>query len=88
MFALLLPTGAWLADSAALVLALVCACLLVLCVELLNSGIEAAVDRIGLERDELAKQAKDYGSAAVLMALLIVGCIWLFIAFKALWTLF
>ncbi|MFT7221915.1 MAG: diacylglycerol kinase (ATP) [Candidatus Azotimanducaceae bacterium] len=88
IFAFLLPTGAWLANSTALVPALVCACLLALCVELLNSGIEAAVDRFGLERDELAKQAKDYGSAAVLMALLIVGCIWLFITFQALGTLF
>jgi len=88
IFAFLLPTGAWLADSAGSVLALVCACLLVLCIELLNSGIEATVDRIGLERDELAKNAKDYGSAAVLMALLIVGCIWLFIAAQALWTWF
>ena len=50
--------------------------LLVLVVELLNSAIEAVVDRVSLELHELAKRAKDYGSAAVLIALLWCGGIW------------
>ncbi len=55
--------------------------LLVLIVELLNSAIEAVVDRVSLENHRLAKRAKDIGSAAVLVALLNVlvvwACVWL-----------
>lgn len=50
--------------------------LLVLIVELLNSGIEAAIDRIGLELHPLSKKAKDLGSAAVLLSLLLAGLAW------------
>jgi len=50
--------------------------LLVLIVELLNSSIEAAIDRIGLERHELSGRSKDLGSAAVFMACFFVVCIW------------
>ncbi len=50
--------------------------LLVLIVELLNSGIEAAIDRIGLELHPLSKKAKDLGSAAVLISLTLVGLTW------------
>jgi len=50
--------------------------LLVLIVELLNSAIEAAVDRISLENHQLAKRAKDIGSAAVLIALINVLVVW------------
>lgn len=50
--------------------------LLVLIVELLNSGIEAAIDRIGPELHPLSKKAKDLGSAAVLVSLVLVGIIW------------
>lgn len=50
--------------------------LLVLIVELLNSAIEAAVDRISLERHDLSKRAKDIGSAAVLLALINVALVW------------
>ena len=50
--------------------------LLTLVVELLNSGIEATVDRISLERHELSKRAKDVGSAAVLVALVILVLAW------------
>lgn len=49
---------------------------LVLIVELLNSAVEAAVDRISLENHRLAKRAKDIGSAAVLMALVNVVAVW------------
>lgn len=50
--------------------------LLVLVVELLNSAIEAVVDRVGLENHRLAKRAKDIGSAAVLISLVMVACVW------------
>ena len=49
---------------------------MVLIVELLNSAIEAVVDRVGLERHELSGRAKDLGSAAVSLALLIAGLVW------------
>ncbi|HEY3431814.1 MAG TPA: diacylglycerol kinase [Rhodocyclaceae bacterium] len=50
--------------------------LLVLMVELLNSAVEAAVDRISLENHRLAKRAKDIGSAAVLVSLINVAVVW------------
>lgn len=49
---------------------------LVLMMELLNSGIEATVDRISFQSHSLSKRAKDYGSAAVLLALLLCGTTW------------
>jgi len=52
---------------------------LVLIVELLNSAVEAAVDRISLENHRLAKRAKDIGSAAVLMALINVVVVWVLV---------
>ena len=54
--------------------------LLVLIVELLNSSVEAAVDRAGLETHHLAKRAKDIGSAAVLLALILLATAWVPIA--------
>jgi len=45
-------------------------------VELLNSAVEAVVDRVSLERQELAKRAKDIGSAAVLITLINLACVW------------
>jgi diacylglycerol kinase (ATP) len=50
--------------------------LLVLIVELLNSAVEAAVDRISLENHQLAKRAKDIGSAAVFVSLANVAVVW------------
>ncbi len=50
--------------------------LLVLIAELINSGIEAAIDRISFEAHSLSKRAKDYGSAAVLVALFFCGSVW------------
>ncbi|MBX2879186.1 MAG: diacylglycerol kinase [Granulosicoccus sp.] len=51
--------------------------LLVLVVELLNSGIEAVVDRLGEDWNELSGRAKDMGSAAVLLSLILLTCTWL-----------
>lgn len=53
--------------------------LLVLVVELLNSAIEAIVDRIGSERHELAGRAKDLGSAAVMLAIAAAAAVWLLV---------
>ena len=52
---------------------------LILIVELLNSAIEATVDRISLERHVLAGLAKDIGSAAVLMSFVLLGVVWLIV---------
>ncbi|GGC09923.1 diacylglycerol kinase [Oxalicibacterium flavum] len=60
-------------------LALIGVFVLVLVVELLNSAIEAAVDRVSLERNPLSRNAKDFGSAAVLLTLLLAGATWLVI---------
>lgn len=73
---ILLPSAFWLGRSWVEVALLAGSVLLVLIVELLNSGLEAAVDRISLDLHELSGRAKDYGSAAVLLALLLCGCIW------------
>jgi diacylglycerol kinase (ATP) len=56
--------------------------LLVLIVELLNSAIEAAIDRISLDRHRLSKRAKDIGSAAVLIALINVLVTWSLVLFS------
>jgi len=56
--------------------------LLVLIVELLNSAVEAAVDRISLENHQLAKRAKDIGSAAVFLSLINVAVVWALILVK------
>ncbi len=58
---------------------LIVSVLLVMIVELLNSSIEAAIDRIGLERHSLSKRAKDIGSAAVFIALVLLVVVWLLI---------
>ncbi len=74
--AVLIPAAFWVARDAWHVALLVSATLLVLIVELLNSAIEAVVDRISLELHPLSKAAKDYGSAAVALALLACGALW------------
>ncbi|HEY8354174.1 MAG TPA: diacylglycerol kinase [Methylophilaceae bacterium] len=73
---ILLPLAFHLGDTA-LQTALMVACVfLVMIVELLNSSIEAAVDRISLEQHPLAKRAKDIGSAAVLLSLINLVVVW------------
>ena len=67
--AVLMPLGLWLGESGIEKALLVGSLLLVLVVELLNSAIEAVVDRVGPEHHELAGRAKDLGSAAVLLAI-------------------
>ena len=66
----------WLANDLAQWAMLVASVLLVLIVELLNSAVEATVDRIGDEYHDLAKRAKDIGSAAVLLSMLLFLIVW------------
>lgn len=74
--AVLVPAAAWVGESTIERLLLILVVGLVLIVELLNSAIEKAVDHVGTEYHALAKQAKDMGSAAVLISMLLCGLIW------------
>ena len=77
--AILVPLAFWAGDTGVERALLVGSVLLVLVVELLNSAIEATVDRISLERHPLAKRAKDLGSAAVMLSLAMAALTWLLI---------
>jgi diacylglycerol kinase (ATP) len=77
---LLVPAGFWLGQTATQRVLLIGSCVLVLIVELLNSAIEAVVDRIGHEINPLSAQAKDMGSAAVLLSLLLAAATWATVA--------
>jgi diacylglycerol kinase (ATP) len=79
--AALLPLGMWLGRTGVERVLLTGSVLLVLIVELLNSAVEAAVDRSGKDWDELAGRAKDMGSAAVLVAFLLLAATWGLILF-------
>lgn len=72
----LFPLAVWLGSGPVEWILLLGSCLLVLIVELLNSAIESVVDRIGSEHHELSGRAKDIGSAAVMLALLVAGLTW------------
>ena len=72
----LLPASLWLGRSWVEVALLAGSVVIVMIVELLNTGIETAIDRIGPEWHDLSKRAKDMGSAAVLLALLLCAVIW------------
>jgi diacylglycerol kinase (ATP) len=74
--ALALPAAFWLGQDWVQVALLAGSVLLVLIVELLNSGIEAVVDRVSYEWHELSKRAKDLGSAAVMLSLLLCAGTW------------
>ena len=74
--ALLIPLAFFLPVSGIGRAAMIASVILVLIVELLNSAIEAVVDRISLDRHHLSKRAKDVGSAAVLLSLLNVAVVW------------
>ena len=78
----MLPTAWWLGNTWTEVSLLAGTVLLVMIVELLNTGIESAIDRIGPEWHDLSKRAKDMGSAAVLLSLLLCGGTWM----GALWA--
>lgn len=72
----LLPAAFFVGRSWSEVALLAGSVMLVLIVELLNSGIESAIDRVSFELHELSKRAKDLGSAAVMLSLVLCGGIW------------
>ena len=74
--AFMIPAAFWVGQSWMEVTMLITMVMLVLIVELLNSGIEAVVDRVSFELHDLSKRAKDYGSAAVHLSLLLCGGVW------------
>lgn len=80
----LVPLAFWVGRSWVEVAVLVAVLVLVLVTELLNTGIESAIDRIGPEWHASSKRAKDVGSAAVLLCLLLCGGVWA----AALWSRF
>lgn len=80
----MLPLAFWIGRTWVEVALLAGSVLVVLAVELLNTAVEAAIDRIGPERHPLSKRAKDMGSAAVFLSLILAGGIWA----AGLWHLF
>ncbi|MEO1389478.1 MAG: diacylglycerol kinase [Cyanobacteria bacterium J06634_6] len=75
----LIPLAAFIAPDALSLVLLIGAILIVLIVELINTAVEAAVNRIGLHRDELAKKAKDAASAAVMLSLGNAVMVWVLV---------
>jgi diacylglycerol kinase (ATP) len=80
----MIPVSFWLGRSWVEVALLAGSAILVMIVELLNTAVEAAIDRIGPEWHDLSKRAKDMGSAAVLLSLTLCSGIWA----AALWARF
>ena len=80
----MLPAAIWIGRSWVEVAVMSATVVGVLIVELLNSGIEAAIDRVGPEWHSFSKTAKDLGSAAVLLSIVLCSCIWI----AALWQRF
>ena len=78
---MLLPLALWVGNGWVETALLMSTVVLVLIVELLNSGIEAAIDRVSLELHDLSKRAKDLASSAVFLSLVLCGGVWL----TALW---
>ncbi|HEX7046021.1 MAG TPA: diacylglycerol kinase [Gammaproteobacteria bacterium] len=79
LFVVCAPLGLWLGETGIERALLVGSLFFVLAVELLNSSVEATVDRVGLERHELSGRAKDLGSAAVFIALVNAAVVWLLV---------
>jgi len=77
---ILTPVGIWLGRSTVEWALLIASCLLILITELLNSALEAVVDRIGPQRHELSKRAKDMGSAAAFISMVAAAVVWGIIA--------
>jgi diacylglycerol kinase (ATP) len=79
---IVIPLGLWLGRTGVERALLVAPMFLVLVVELVNSAIEATIDRIGRERHELSGLAKDIGSAAVFMSLLLLTVVWTLVLWR------
>ena len=76
---IVVPVALWLGVTGVERALLIGSCLLVLVVELVNSAIEAVVDRVGSERIELSGRAKDLGSAAVFGAIVLAVVVWILV---------
>ncbi|MCO7225707.1 diacylglycerol kinase [Pleionea sp. CnH1-48] len=79
MAAVLIPAAFWLAQGHIELILLIASVFWVLMAELINSAIEAVVDRVGAEKHELSGRAKDIGSALVLVSLVLMGIIWIIV---------
>lgn len=77
----LTPSAFWLGRSPLEIAMLIGVCLIMLIVELLNTAVEAAIDRHGDEQHELSGAAKDLGSAAVFVSLVLVAVVWLAVVY-------
>jgi diacylglycerol kinase (ATP) len=86
VIAIMLPIGIWLGRSAVERALLIASCFVILITELLNSALEAVVDRIGPQRHELSKRAKDMGSAAAFIAMVAAALVWGLVAFERFFT--
>ena len=82
--AVMVPAALWMPVTLVERILLVASVIFVLVVELLNSGVEAAIDRVSLELHPLSRRAKDLGSAAVLLALLLCLFVWAAVLFPLL----
>ena len=85
LFVLSIPAAFWVADDAFKAALLIASVLLLVIIEVLNSAIEAVVDRIGPERHDLSRLAKDLGSLAVLLATILAGLLWLAALYEKFW---
>ena len=85
VIAAIIPVGIWLGETAIQWALLFGACTGVLITELLNSAIEAIVDRIGLEHNELSGRAKDLGSAAAFFSMATAVVVWGLVAYERFW---
>ena len=81
VIAIMLPIGIWMGRTVVEWALLIGSSMLILITELLNSAVEKVVDRIGVERHILSKQAKDLGSAAAAVSMLTAVIIWGLIAY-------
>ncbi len=79
VFLFSIPMAVWLGKNKIEIVLLIASVVLILVVELLNSAIEAIVDRVGVEYHELAGRAKDIGSAAVMLTIMLAVATWIFI---------
>lgn len=80
--ALLIPAAFWLGRTVLETSLLIASCLIVLIVELLNSAVEAVVDRFGDELHVYSGRAKDLGSAAVFLSLVFLAMVWFAVAWS------
>ena len=86
LFVLLTPIAFFLPISLLEKVLLVSSLVMVLVIELLNSSVEAAIDRISFEHHDLSKRAKDFGSAAVMLTLIVSTLLWGAVCFPLLFT--